>query len=107
MWMSEYEIEEMLRFTAIHELPVARRGAEVLARLMGWTNTVSDGWPYWAKPSRSAAKLMTLLDTTYRAHYRGGHGDISEEDLKKAITPIKAFLTRQDVDPEDKVRIVG
>jgi hypothetical protein len=106
--MSEYEIEESLRFTAINELPNLRKGAEVLSRLKDWTNSCSDGWPYWQKPARAADRLMNHLADARTQYHRGnGDGDITEAELKKAITPIKSFLTRREVAPEEKARIIG
>lgn len=97
-WMNEYEIEDALRFTAINELPTLRRGAEVLSRLKDWTNQNSDGWPYWQAPAKAANKLMILLTDARTHYYRGGgDGDITEAELRKALTPIKSFLTRQNV----------
>lgn len=101
--MNEYEIEEALRLTAYHELPVLRRGAEVLSKLKDWTNSHSDGWPYWQKPRRASSNLQGLL--TRATLWRGEPRDCTEAELKRAITPIKTFLTREGVDPIDKQRI--
>jgi hypothetical protein len=100
--MNEYDIEEALRFTAANELPVLRRGAVVLSRLKDWTNNNSDGWPYWQKPGKAAAKLMDLLDNAGRSHF---DKDVTEAELNKTLTPIKAFLTRQGVDQWATARI--
>lgn len=97
-WMNEYEIEDALRLTSMFELPHARRAAEILSNLKDWTNRNSDGWPYWQKPARAADKLMTALHSSINASRRGDDVDMTEADLKKAVTPIKAFLTRQGVD---------
>ena len=103
-WMNEYEIENALRVSAQYELPNLRRGAEVLSRLKDWTNSCSDGWPYWAKPGKAAAKLMDLIEPRmYRPHGE----DITEAELKAALSPVKAFLTRQGVEHTTKVRIIG
>jgi hypothetical protein len=96
-WMNEYEIEEALRYTAINELPNLRRGAEVLSALKEWTNDHSDGWPYWQKPARAANKLMDHLQTAMRKRW-GEEEDITDAELKAALSPIKAFLTRQGVE---------
>lgn len=95
MWMNEYDIEEALRLTAHFELPNKRRAAEVLDRLKDWTNRNSDGWPYWQKPARAANKLMELIDLTA---VRRTSEDCTEAELRRALVPIKAFLTRQHVD---------
>lgn len=104
MWMNEYEIEDALRLTAHFELPIARRGAEILSRLKDWTNNNSDGWPYWQKPSRAADKLMTAIHSATQASYRGDDKDMTEAQLKAALTPIKSFLTRQGVDHAKIIR---
>ncbi|HEX9085916.1 MAG TPA: hypothetical protein VF867_00130 [Arthrobacter sp.] len=95
-WMNEYEVERAVaRFG--EDTPYLRRGARVLYSLMEWTNSHSDGWPYWQKPARAANKLMGVLASASNTP-RGGEVDITDADLKKALSPIKAFLTRQGVD---------
>lgn len=96
MWMNEYEIERMLR--RFDEDTNLMQGARILYRLMRWTNSNSDGWPYWQKPSRAATRLMELLqakDMEYRC--TGEFTDVDYKELQKTLTPIKAFLTRQGV----------
>lgn len=103
-WMNEYDIEEALRFTAINELPNLRRGAEVLSNLKEWTNDHSDGWPYWQKPARAANRLMEHLEKATRDGYRGEAKDVTDAELKKALAPIKAFLTRHEVNHDEIFR---
>jgi hypothetical protein len=101
MWMNEYEVEEAAnRFGAqADETPNLYAGARVLYALMRWTNDNSDGWPYWQKPGKAAKNLMDALHMATQAYYRGTLvGDMTDEQLAKALTPIKAFLTRQGVD---------
>jgi len=75
--------------------PNLARAAINLARLMHWTNSVSDGWAYWSKPVRSADKLITLLEDADREYRRGASvADVSTAELRKALTPVKAMLTR-------------
>lgn len=100
--MNEYDIEETLRHTAYAEVANLRRGAVVLSRLKDWTNNNSDGWPYWQKPGKAAAKLMDLLHTAGLSHF---DEDVTEAGLNKTLTPIKAFLTRQGVDEWTAKRI--
>lgn len=78
--------------------------AEALARLVEWTNANSDGWPYWSKPARSAAKLMALLegDGTWSTLQRLFTEDCTAAELNAAFRPIKAFLSRHGV-PYDAV----
>jgi hypothetical protein len=107
--MNEYDIEDAQRWFDPEDQPNLARAAKVLARLMGWTNSCSDGWQYWRKPKQAATKLQALV-LAGRELNRSNYGDltdITDADLTKALTPIKALLTRQDVDPADKERIVG
>jgi hypothetical protein len=92
MWMNEYEVAQAI--FNFHDTPNLLQGALVLDKLTIWTNRNSDGWPYWQKPARAAKSLMALLQGADRFN----PVDISEADLKKALSPIKAFLTRQGVD---------
>jgi hypothetical protein len=95
MWMNEYDIEDALtRFT--DETPNLKRGAQILDTLKEWTNANSDGWPYWKKPSNAARKLMDLVGAA-RGSSPYTIADITEAELKAALTPIKSFLTRQEV----------
>lgn len=103
-WMNEYEIEDALRMTAVEEVANLRKGAETLNRLKDWTNRNSDGWPYWSKPAKAAEKLMTALSAAQTASFRGGVEDLTDAELKKLLTPIKSFLTRQGVDHSEVIR---
>ena len=99
MWMNEWDIDDAARYFVVRrdEFPNLMRGAMVLHRLMVWTNNNSDGWPYWTKPGRASAKLQALVgDRRHRIN-----GDITEQELRKALTPIKAFLTRQGINHSD------
>ena len=94
-WMNEYDVEDAVRsLTDTDETPNLATGALVLERLVNWTNSNSDGWPYWTKPSNAAAKLQELLQAADRFNPK----DCTEAELKKTLTPIKAFLTRQGAD---------
>lgn len=61
-------------------------------------NRLSDGWCYWPKPCRAAAKLIDLIT---KSVVRGGaYGfapitPIHAADLRKALSPLRAFYTRQ------------
>jgi hypothetical protein len=99
MWMNEHEIEQASLLFENLELPNLSKGADILYNLMSWTDQNSDGWPYWQKPSRAAAKLMDKLYAAMLAYYNSPNvEDISDKELTAALKPIKAFLTRQGVD---------
>lgn len=92
MNMNYNDIEAMARNR--HDCPNVRKGVHLLKRLVQAVDDQSDGWAYWRAPAQSAEKLMTLLRTAGNIWY-DTHGTISEADLKSAVKPIKAMVTRQ------------
>ncbi|QWY81380.1 hypothetical protein SEA_RIZWANA_83 [Arthrobacter phage Rizwana] len=96
--MNQYDVEEAAeRWFSPEETPNLHEGAQILLRLLRWTNSHSDGWAYWPKPSRAAAKLIEVLEAKRRERF-DGPDDITEAELRKLVSPIKAFLTRQGAD---------
>lgn len=94
-FMNEYDIEEALARYDAEDFPYLAEAAEKLHLLMRWTNRNSDGWPYWKLPAKAADKLMTLIQSADRFDPQ----DVTAVEVKKALTPIKSFLTRQGEDP--------
>lgn len=92
MFMNQSEIEIMAANR--HTCPNVRKGVQLLYRLMEAVNAQSDGWAYWAAPSKSAEKLEELLRTAGNLWY-DTRGTISDADFKKAVAPIKAMVTRE------------
>lgn len=99
MWMNEWEIDETCARYRSH--PVLGPATQTLSNLRDVVNRNSDGWPYWQKPARAAAKLMTLImgDGTWEYRY-GERDDATPEKLKAAYTPIKSFCTRTGLSVE-------
>ena len=59
----------------------------------------SDGWAYWPKPARAAAKLMELIEGDGTSEYRyGQREDATQRELKAAYRPMKSFRTRIGLD---------
>ncbi len=85
--MNEYDISEAQ--DRYHGDPVLGPAVTTLTRLVDWTNANSDGWAYWPKPARAAARLMELIE---------GDGTVTADDVRKALRPIKAFRTRHGAD---------
>lgn len=102
MFMNEWDIENAVRWFG-PETPHLAQAAQTLQRLMGWANSHSDGWAYWPKPARAAKGLMTLLDDADRFD----PVDVSDADLRKAYSPIKAMLTREDAVQADWTEVFG
>lgn len=90
-FMNEGDIDYAQERYARH--PVLSRATRILNALKDLVNANSDGWAYWAYPVRAADKLMTLIES---ARDRSVADSMTEEDLKKAIVPLKTFLTRFD-----------
>lgn len=92
MFMNQYEIEMIASNN--HACPNVRKGVRLLVNLMHAVNAQSDGWAYWSAPSRACDKLQELLRTVGNLWY-DTHGTITAEQLKRAVTPIRAMVTRQ------------
>ena len=93
LFMNEYEIENaVMRYALEGDEPVLGPAAVTLRNLMDWTNRNSDGWPYWPKPCRAAAKLQALFPR------RWDDERPTVEQYRAALRPVKAFRTRQGAD---------
>lgn len=72
-------------------------------RLARWANDNSDGWAHWPKPARAANKAMALIESrTSRENDEQEANDATWLELRAALSPIKAFLTREGI-PHDEV----
>lgn len=96
-FMNEFDIAEALsRFG--DETPRRAELALAVSRLAEWANSNSDGWAYWPKPCRAAAKAMEQIDpTTWADIERMESEDCTEAEFRAALRPIKSFLTREGV----------
>ncbi len=92
MFMNEADIEAAA--AARHVCPNVRKGVRLLRALMRSVNAQSDGWPYWSAPSKAASQLCELLKRAGNLPY-GTHGTITAAELRQAIVPIKAMVSRQ------------
>lgn len=94
MWMNESEVDDAAERYALH--PVLGPATRTLVNLVRWTNSNSDGWPYWRKPAQAAAKLMELVERDGTAKYRFDteRADATMAAYRAALTPLKAFRTR-------------
>ena len=94
MFMNDYDIDDALRATQGD--PVLGPAARTLANLRDCANANSDGWASWPKPSRAAAKLIAILEGVRRNDDK----KVTRGEVRKAYTPIRAFLTRQGLQCE-------
>ena len=97
-FMNSMDIEEAVIRWEDHL--VLGPAARTLAHLEAWANSNSDGWPYWPKPARAAARLMTLIERDGTAAYIRDteRPDATLAELRQAYTPIKAFRTKHQAD---------
>jgi hypothetical protein len=94
--MNAYEIEDAAERHITH--PVLGPATRTLLNLRDYANTNSDGWAYWPKPARAAAKLMELIEPW---QYRFADQDaVAVAEYRKALAPVKAFRTKQKADFE-------
>jgi len=93
-FLNEAEIDMYLERHERH--PVLRKATKLLSEFRHLVNNNSDGWAYWGPPVRAAKKLMQLISN---------RAEVTEADLKKAITPIKSFCTRHKFQfPQDALK---
>ena len=96
-FMNEYDIESAVERFEGH--PVLGPATRTLQNLQRWANENSDGWAYWPKPYRAAARLQELLEGDGSWFYREAlPGSVTEKEYAAALRPIKAFRTRQGAD---------
>jgi hypothetical protein len=92
-FMNDSEIANAVHTYGNH--PVLGPAARTLDNLAYWANSNSDGWAYWPKPARAAAKLMELIegDGTWKA--RDDTSRATAAAYAAALRPVRAFRTRQ------------
>lgn len=97
-YMNDWDIDQARR--RYRGQPNRLRVIKTVDNLRRWANANSDGWAYWPKPCRAAARAIELItgDGTYAAFSRP---DATDAEVTAALRPIKAFLTRQGVDHAD------
>lgn len=92
--MNRWEVEAAVEMHADH--PILGPATQTLRNLMEWTDSHSDGWPYWVKPVRAANRLIELIEKSHPYHWP--REDVTLAEYKAALRPIKAFRTRQRAD---------
>lgn len=97
-FMNYWDVDKAEQHYARH--PVLGPATQTLRNLMEWTDRNSDGWAYWPKPARAAARLMTLIerDGTARYMFDSEREDATVAEYRAALRPIKAFRTRENAD---------
>lgn len=106
--MNEYDIDDAVFTLDVYgaNMPNARKAAAALCWLKDWTNSNSDGWPYWVKPRRAANSLAEAVTASVNGIRLGTEYDIADDYLTEVLRPVKAFLTRQKVAKADRPEIL-
>lgn len=106
-WMNEFDVDSAYSHFSTYreEFPNGYRAVQALDALVEWTNANSDGWPYWTKPSNASQRLQAWLDGWRNRWIANDNDDLSEADLKQALRPIKAFLTKQGADWKEVITV--
>lgn len=93
MFMNEWEIADAVdRFARD---PVLGPAARYLRAFMHEVNAHSDGWPYWSPPCKAAGKLQELLHAHMDGHRYPQPAPATAADVKRCLSPIKAFMSRR------------
>lgn len=99
-FMNTYDIDDRARQYANH--PVLGPATRTIASLRDAANANSDGWAYWPKPARAAAKLMGLIEgdglDPRNVRFDTERADATPDKLKVALRPVKAFRTKSGID---------
>jgi len=102
-FMNDYDIARAMQRYDGEDTPNRYRAALAVAILRSWADANSDGWCYWPKPCRAAARLFALLEGEYGDPRGAGTNamldylqrvDATDAEFKAALRPVKAFLTR-------------
>lgn len=96
MWLNEWDVEAAVNYAYDDDFkPNAFVAAITLRNLMNWVNENSDGWPYWQAPNKASRKLQDALYKRFFGAYDGRiDEDLTDAELKAALTPIKSFRTK-------------
>lgn len=101
-FMNDYDIEIAQHRFSQGSTPNREKVADVVARLSQWADDNSDGWAYWPKPARAAAKAMELIAPVTNADIDNFlRQDATDTQVAAALRPIKSFLTRNGVEHEE------
>ena len=96
-FMNTWEIDERAAFYRTH--PLLGPATQTLQNIRDAADANSDGWAYWPKPTRAAAKLMDVIEGERSAvtHYDRERKDVTREAVLAAYRPLKSFRTRSGI----------
>ena len=105
--MNEHDLADARQRFTLAAKPNRLALAIVVDNLAAWTDSHSDGWAYWAKPRQAAQRAMGhIASTTNAANNAQEREDITDAEMRAAVRPIRAFLTRAKANRDDVERIL-
>lgn len=106
-FMNEYDLTDARHRFISASKPNRLALVLMVERLAEWTDQHSDGWAYWPKPCRAAARAIGHIESrTYSENREQEETDVSDAEMAAAARPVKAFLTRQKVSAEQRELIL-
>ena len=97
-FMNDYDLDSAARRYNPAVTPNRAYLVAVVSALRNWTDRNSDGWAYWPKPVRAAARAIELIDSSTTAENdRRAAVDATDAETAAALSVIRSFLTRQGV----------
>ena len=107
LFMNDYDLDHARgRFTRA-TTPNRLALVMVVDNLREWADSHSDGWHSWPKPAQAARLAMEHIESrTNRENDWQERNDVDDGTMRRAVMPIRAFLTRQKVDAEWRERIL-
>lgn len=105
-YMNDYDFNRAERVARSRNTPNRLAVIITVARLANWADHNSDGWAYWAKPRRAAQSAIAAIegDGTNAADNRP---DMTLDEVKAVMRPIRAFLTRHQVEQDKRDHITS
>lgn len=105
--MSGHEIEEVADRYAGQGL--MGKATKFLLDFMHTINANSDGWAYWHHGTKCADKLVALIKAADapRVIFPAKPVPITEAALRKAVVPIKTFITKHNAQNKERGRSTG
>lgn len=98
LFLNSFDIASAERQAAGDDRPNLAKAVTTVARLAEWADSHSDGWHSWPLPCRAAKKLQEHIQREYVGRYDDRTGeDLTDAELRAALSPVKSFLTRQGV----------
>ena len=93
-FMNHWDIDEACQRWANH--PVLGPASQTMRNLRDVADANSDGWAYWPKPARSAAKLMELIEGNGTNEYRYGEREdatyVEWEAISRDRTKFRSWM---------------